>query len=139
MIRGTLLGVPIIRTIVFWGLYWGPLILGNYHLGLCALTHLHAAALAAAHVHKVEVRFQLHLPVGRRFLVVEPSRVHPSCKRTLPNGRISSSFLLYAIVSLFSPQTLYPKPELYQHDPPARLGSESLGGRSSTSILAHLT
>ena len=29
-IRGTLLGVPIIRIIVFWGLYWGPLILGNY-------------------------------------------------------------------------------------------------------------
>ena len=27
---GTLLGVPIIRTIVFWGLYWGPLVLGNY-------------------------------------------------------------------------------------------------------------
>ena len=26
------LGVPIIRTIVFWGLYWGPLILGTYHL-----------------------------------------------------------------------------------------------------------
>ena len=26
------MGVPIIRTIVFWGLYWGPLILGNYHL-----------------------------------------------------------------------------------------------------------
>ena len=23
-------GGPIIRTIVFWGLYWGPLILGNY-------------------------------------------------------------------------------------------------------------
>ena len=20
------------RTIVFWGLYWGPLILGNYHI-----------------------------------------------------------------------------------------------------------
>ena len=31
-IRGTFLGVPIIRTIVFWGLYWGPLILGNYHI-----------------------------------------------------------------------------------------------------------
>ena len=28
-IRGTILGVPIIRTIVFWGLYWGPHILGN--------------------------------------------------------------------------------------------------------------
>ena len=23
-LRGTILGVPIIRTIVFWGLYWGP-------------------------------------------------------------------------------------------------------------------
>ena len=23
--RGTFLGVPIIRTMVFWGLYWGPL------------------------------------------------------------------------------------------------------------------
>ena len=32
-IRGTLLGVPIIRTIVFWGLYWGSQILGNYHIG----------------------------------------------------------------------------------------------------------
>ena len=31
-IRGTFLGVPIIRTIVYWGLYWGTLILGNYHI-----------------------------------------------------------------------------------------------------------
>ena len=23
-----------IRTLVFWGLYWGPLILGNYHIRL---------------------------------------------------------------------------------------------------------
>ena len=23
-IRGTLLGVPIIRTIIYWGLYWVP-------------------------------------------------------------------------------------------------------------------
>ena len=30
-IRGTLLGVPILRIIVDWGLYWGTLILGNYH------------------------------------------------------------------------------------------------------------
>ena len=28
-IRGTLLRVPIIRIIVFWGLYWGPLIFGK--------------------------------------------------------------------------------------------------------------
>ena len=31
-IRDTILGVPVIRTIVFGSLYWGPLMLGNYHL-----------------------------------------------------------------------------------------------------------
>ena len=31
-IRGTIVGVPIIRTIIYWGLYWGPPILGNYHM-----------------------------------------------------------------------------------------------------------
>ena len=31
-IRGTILGVPMTRTIVFLGLYWGPLILGNYNI-----------------------------------------------------------------------------------------------------------
>ena len=31
-IRGTILGVPIIRIIVFWGLYWGPPILVSYHM-----------------------------------------------------------------------------------------------------------
>ena len=30
--RGTFLGVPIIRTIVYWGLYWDTLILGNYYI-----------------------------------------------------------------------------------------------------------
>ena len=29
---GTFLRVSIIRTIVYLGLYWGPLILGNYHI-----------------------------------------------------------------------------------------------------------
>ena len=36
-IRGTFLGVPIVRIIVFWGLYWGPPILGNYHIGVSTL------------------------------------------------------------------------------------------------------
>ena len=31
-IRGTLLGVTIIRLVVFWGLFWGPLVLGNSHI-----------------------------------------------------------------------------------------------------------
>ena len=30
--EGYLFGVPIIRVIVFWGLYWGPPVLGNYHV-----------------------------------------------------------------------------------------------------------
>ena len=29
---GTFLGVPIIRTIVYWGLYLGTLIVGNYQM-----------------------------------------------------------------------------------------------------------
>ena len=31
-IGGTFSGVPILRIIICWGLYWGPPILGNYHL-----------------------------------------------------------------------------------------------------------
>ena len=31
-IRGTILGVPIVRNMTFWALYWGVLILGNYHV-----------------------------------------------------------------------------------------------------------
>ena len=31
-IRDTFLGVPIIGTIVFGGLCWGPIILGNYQI-----------------------------------------------------------------------------------------------------------
>ena len=31
-IRGTILGIPIIRTVIFGGLYWGSLILGKYHI-----------------------------------------------------------------------------------------------------------
>ena len=31
-IEGYLSGMPILRIIVFWGLYPGPPILGNYHM-----------------------------------------------------------------------------------------------------------
>ena len=34
---GTFLGVPIIMTIVFWGLYWGSPILGNYHMSFLSI------------------------------------------------------------------------------------------------------
>ena len=36
-IRGTILGIPIIRTVVSWGLPLGPLILGIYPLALRGL------------------------------------------------------------------------------------------------------
>ena len=26
------MGGPYNKTVIFWGLYWGPLILGNYHI-----------------------------------------------------------------------------------------------------------
>ena len=32
--RDTFLGFPRIRIIVFWGLYWDPLIVGNYQIVL---------------------------------------------------------------------------------------------------------
>ena len=41
-IMDTFLGVPIVRTIVYWGLYWGPPVLGNYHL---KHTHIRTASL----------------------------------------------------------------------------------------------
>ena len=41
-IRGTLLGVPKIRTIVFWGLYWGPPILGNDYITTGLLSRFHS-------------------------------------------------------------------------------------------------
>ena len=40
---GTFLGVPIITTILYWGLYWGSPILGNYHVSSLKeeIRHLH--------------------------------------------------------------------------------------------------
>ena len=65
-IKDTIAGVPISRVIEFLGLYWGPLLLGNYHL-VCLdgggmiqnltslpsadMTVVVAAALFGIHVH----------------------------------------------------------------------------------------
>ena len=35
-IRGSILDVPRIRFIVFWGLHWGPPVWGNYYIDLRA-------------------------------------------------------------------------------------------------------
>ena len=39
--RGTILRVPVIRTIIFWSLSLGPLILGNYDV-CCRATRRHS-------------------------------------------------------------------------------------------------
>ena len=44
-IRGTFLGAPLIRTLVYWALYWGTLILGNYHIHIMAAS-IHKGPLA---------------------------------------------------------------------------------------------
>ena len=44
----TLLGVPRIRTIVYWGLYWGPRIQGNYHIHACPLLEVWVQQLSGA-------------------------------------------------------------------------------------------
>ena len=43
-IRDTFLGIPIIRTVVFWGLYWGSPIYGNYHVALQSPIYLDKGA-----------------------------------------------------------------------------------------------
>ena len=53
-IKGTFLGVPIIRTIVLWGLYWGPPILGNYHIIPNAASQTRAMMHARAQDEKAE-------------------------------------------------------------------------------------
>ena len=50
-IRGTILGVPIIRTIVFGGLYWGPPFLGNYQIN--PIRTLQPSASSAGHPEKL--------------------------------------------------------------------------------------
>ena len=47
------MGVPIIRTIVFWGLYWGPPILGSYHVAVVATVQ--ATVEAAVMVMAMEI------------------------------------------------------------------------------------
>ena len=44
---GIFLGVHIIRTIVFWGLYWGSPIVGNYHIGVLAPSRFEIPDLAS--------------------------------------------------------------------------------------------
>ena len=51
-IRGTILGIPILRTIVFWGLYLGPLI-----WGICSAALLEAPGLGLYFGH-----LDLHVP-----------------------------------------------------------------------------
>ena len=48
------MGVPIVRIIVYWGLYWGPPILGNYHLEACLTAIRFGAILCEVHVKALQ-------------------------------------------------------------------------------------
>ena len=51
------LGVPIIRNVLFWVLHWGPLILGNYHVGvyIYMYTYIHILFVSPCSVFPVPV------------------------------------------------------------------------------------
>ena len=94
--RGTILGVPRIRTIVFGGLYWGPPILGNYHIGvLRALQGLGAWSrfmlkVAGNHMEKkmeMEREIELGLVLGTLFtLRYDYTRYKPATGNTFLNS-----------------------------------------------------
>ena len=48
---GTILGIPIIRNIVFGGPYWGLRILGNYYFGMDQTDANHDAELLSTRAH----------------------------------------------------------------------------------------
>ena len=70
-IRGTILGVPIVRTIVFGSLYWGPPILGNYHLDTTSGLELQARKLWFSNAFEDE---RYYFPVGMDALDCECAR-----------------------------------------------------------------
>ena len=58
---GTILGVPVIRIIVFWSLYWGPLIFGRLpYSGLETSPAFHCRS-------KLTMRFQVRGSWGLGF------------------------------------------------------------------------
>ena len=81
--------VPIIRDIKYWGLYWVPPILGNYHLvwEVCSLSSRSHASLqlAAAGQHRMPPKYitgcgrewRAILYIGMRFRLVPASPTNP--------------------------------------------------------------
>ena len=59
--RGTFLGVPMLRIIVFWGLYWGPLIWGKYHIYLGSLRPVAVSLLFVGDLEFAIIKKQLHV------------------------------------------------------------------------------
>ena len=55
-----MLRVPIIRILVYWCLYWGPLISGNYHLQ-CGVWGLSARGLRGSGAAGIGQRTGLNL------------------------------------------------------------------------------
>ena len=54
------IGVPIIRTIIFWGPYWGTLILKNYHMGTDCLRLLWSWASCSSRFRILGLRLRVY-------------------------------------------------------------------------------
>ena len=120
-IRGTFVVVPIIRIIVFWGLPWGPPILGNYQMS----PNWSGGAGPANHVQAMLTRTRVK---GLGFRVQDPILVASSLQqlslsRKLPSSltpklalnRQSRSFTLYTQTLQrheCPPPPLNPKPHM---------------------------
>ena len=59
--RGTSFGVPILRTMVFWGLSWGLPILGNYHSSYAIPSALlcRVPGFSKGHASQPEINFSV--------------------------------------------------------------------------------
>ena len=87
-IRGTLLEIPIIRTVVFWGLYWGPRILGNYHIGTARTKYVTYRELNTLCYHRSWRPFLRALSKANKRIQ------EPSCMPYIPNPRSPGTHIL---------------------------------------------
>ena len=86
-IRGTSLGALIIRIIVFWGLYWGPLILGNYHIGIVYRS-------VSSHTALSKYMIRSHAPCVRTFTCIGMYAGQLASKKAGRAARPNNSYIL---------------------------------------------
>ena len=102
-ISDTFLGVPIIRTIVFWGLHWGPLMLGNYRFTLwnnLVVGSPEVEIFPLPPFGSLPLRDAKFLPV----FSTRPHTEHVSLQLLLATGLCRDSFMLPLYLRSIKPQ-----------------------------------